>query len=862
MPIASMKSYEDGLRKRAVLGALCATLLCACGHDERLSACGGPIPREALRKTSTDGKSWILPNGRRLAPAGIHAKIGGFPAQVVINPDAPVAYVANTGYARRSVQVVDLNDGSLVQEIARAEAFYGLALDSTPGKRRLYASGGNSQLLEVYAVADGGKLSAEGQVQIGGYPAGIALSEDGKRLWVGRFLGNAIVEVDTETLAVENEISLPVRAFNLLHVPVRNELWVAAFGDRNIVVIDLGSNTVAANIDVGGNPLGLAASKLGDRVFAAVSDGDVILSIDTATRKLVGSAPAGEPTVRGEDGSVLPASSPTALALDDEDGLLFVTRAADNAVSVLSPSTLETLGSIPVGWYPTGIDVKSARLVVTNGKGVGAGPLTQYAAWAGTGKEQMTGSVSILPLAGLDLKRLSAQVEANVMRPSQVYPFHCNEPFPIPTKPEDKSPIEHIVLIARENKTYDALLSDLDAGDRDPSLLMFGKDITPNLHALAKIFTNHDNFYDDSESSTQGHDWLTAAFVNDYTERTWLEDYRGNPGFGTDPPLERGQPGFGTFFTHLLKHGVSFTDFGEVVGALGEYGGQKVVDHADLDFPGLAFDLDIKDEEKARHVAGVLVDQGKFPAFSFVLLPDDHTYGTSPGHLTPEAMVNDNDYATGLLVDRISHSPYWEKTAIFIVEDDSQIGGDHVDYHRSICVVVSPWAKRGHLSSVHTSIPSLLRTFELILALPPMNRFDALATPFWDAFSTHPDKTPYTAIPRAVPDDTNPPDGPGAALSAHMDFRGPDRNPDLGPVLEWARKGTPPAGYSAAERLKRLVQRATNSEHDETEGEADDAEEGARSDAARALLERYHMQHPERRANPPAQRAPEPDADP
>src|SRR5262249_31565068 len=152
------------------------------------------------------------------------------------------------------------------------------------------------------------------------------------------------------------------------------------------------------------------------------------------------------------------------------------------------------------------------------------------------------------------------------------------------------------------------------------------------------------------------------------------------------------------------------------------------------------------------------------------------TNGTSPGSLTPRAMISDNDYATGLLIDRISHSPEWERTAIFVVEDDSQIGADHIDYHRSIAVVASPWAKRGHTSSVHTSIPSLFRTFELILNLPPMNRYDALATPMWDAFADHADAEPFTAVPRMIPDEVNSTSAPGAALSARMDFRGPDRN--------------------------------------------------------------------------------------
>ena len=169
--------------------------------------------------------------------------------------------------------------------------------------------------------------------------------------------------------------------------------------------------------------------------------------------------------------------------------------------------------------------------------------------------------------------------------------------------------------------------------------------------------------------------------------------------------------------------------------------------------------------------------KGLLPPFVYVLLPDDHTNGTDPGDLTPESMISDNDYATGLLVDQISHSKWWSSTAIFLVEDDSQIGADHVDYHRSICLVMSPWAKHGYVSHVQTSLPSLFRTFEQILGLPPMNRYDALAPALFDVFTTKPDETPFTVLPRTVPDSDNPPTAVGASYSVLMDFRDPIATP-------------------------------------------------------------------------------------
>lgn len=768
-----------------------------------------PPPAAALLKMNEKNGPFLLPDGRALTPAGRTVKVGGFPLEVRVNPNLPVAYVDNGGYNKRAIEVVNLTTGAILQDLTEPDSFYGMQL--SPDGKHLYTSGGTTGMLEVYDVAQDGTLTASGQADINGYPSGIAVSPDAQTIYVGRYLATdgteapAVVEVDATTLAVQKTITLPMRAYALALVPQKNELYVSGFGATSIAVVDLSTGQVTATISAGSNPLGLVPSADGSHVYGTVSGDDVVISIDTTQHAIVGSEAVGEPSIAGSNGKPLPASSPTGIALDSATNKLYVTRAADNAVEVLDASTLKVLGSIPVGWYPTGVALAQSgtELVVTNGKGVGTGPLTQYSFADASGKDAMTGTVSIVDLSRVDLASASKQVLDNVLRPSTVYPFKCNGVFPVPTHPGGPTPIRHIVLIVRENKTYDTELGDLGSGDSDPSLVLFGKNITPNLHALAKMFTNHDNFYNDSETSIQGHLWLTSSFVNDYIERMWIEDYRGDPGFSdSDADLPRGQPTFGTFFLQLLKSKISFTDFGEITGIGGAYHGQSVASHIDPNFPGHFFDLAIKDQTKAAYVGTQLVDNNKFPTFAYVLLPDDHTYGTSPGKPTPESMINDNDYATGMLVDKISHSAYWKSTAIFIVEDDPQIGADHVDYHRSYCIVVSPYAKHGYTSSVHLSFPSLFRTFELILNVPPLNREDALATPFYDAFTMNADMTPYTALPRTVPDSVNSANAPGAAWSKQMDFRGPDRNPDLGAVLYWERKGYPPPRSRIARQIR------------------------------------------------------------
>ncbi len=831
---------------------LIALALAGCSGSSgahKVKACTAPPP-PAAALAPMDGKPYLLPDGRALTPTGTQTTLGGFPVQVIAHPTLPVAYVANTGYAKRSLELVSFDSGKVIQDLPRSEGFYGLAL--SPDGKRLYASGGYTGMLEVYDVAADGTLTASSQLDVGRYPGGIAVSPDGSTLWVTSYLDKAVKEIDASALTVTRKIPLSRRAYAVVYLPGRDELYVSGFGDTDLSVVDLAQGKEVASVKVGANPLGLAAAADGSRVYATVTDQDVVVSIDTKSRKVDGSVFVGEPDIAGEDNTPLPASSPSGIALDEKSGRLYVTRAADNAVAVLDASNLKTLGAIPVGWYPTDVALSGKKLVVTNAKGIGTGPLLHYGGNGDeSGKKAMQGTLSLVDLPAIDLPKLTAQVEANVRRPSTVYPFDCKGgEFPVPTTSGGKTPIEHIVLIVRENKTYDTVLGDLGTGNGDPALAMFGKKITPNLHKLASMFANHDNFYDDSECSVQGHLWLTSSFVNDYMERTWIENYRGHGGDfpDQDAAIERGQPQFGTFFTHLMKYDVDFTDFGEVVGSFGQYAGMTVLSHVDTHFPGVYFNLDYKDEDKAKEVATQLVDNGNFPPFSYVLLPNDHTKGTGANDLTPQAMINDNDYATGLLVDRISHSKYWKHTAIFLVEDDPQMGADHVEYHRSILLVISPWAKHHYTSSVHLSYPSLFRSFELILGLPPMNREDALATPVYDAFTMKPDYTPYDALPRSVADTTNGAGAAGAAWSALMDFRGPDRNPDLRDVLWWAMKGSPPKGshiaYQLAHHRPPSVQRGP--------GDPDDQLDEAGWQALRRYLARHPEIHADLRPRPAA----------
>jgi YVTN family beta-propeller protein len=809
-------------------------------------SCAGPTPAAFVPVGTANGVR-TLPGGRQLTPAGIEAPLGGFPVDVRLHPTLPVAYVMNTGYALRLVQVVDTNTGTVLQTIARPECFYGMALSADAA--HLYTAGGFAGTVDVWDVGSDGTLTAASQIPLpppagadSRYPAGIALSPDGTKLWVGEFLGEQIDEVDLTTSTVTASIPLMNRAYSLLYIPSQNQLWASGFGgsvvSNKVSVIDLSTDQVIDTLAIGPNPNGLVLSEDESKVFVSISDGDVVVAVDVATRKVTLSQTVGDPEVAGANGAPLPADSPAGLVLDPGGEKLYVVRAADNAVSILDATTLAPQAAIPVGWYPTSVAINGTKLVVLNAKGYGAGPITLAEGDPSQGKALMDGSISLVDLATADLPTLTKQVLTNVERPSTLFPFDCPG-FPVPTKVGEKSPIEHVVLIVRENKTYDTLLGDL--GDKnangDPSLVEYGENVTPNLHALARQFAHHDNFYDDSETSTQGHLWLSSSFVNDYMERDWLEDYRNHPGFSSDPDATYGEPAFGTFFTHLIANKVDFTDYGEVTGVIQP----GVLAHVDTSFPGTFFDLTVLDQTKATYVAGQIGTKGILKPFTYVLLPNDHTNGTVPGTPTPEAMIGDNDQGTGILVDAITHSKFWGSTAIFLVEDDAQIGADHIDYHRSICIVMSPWVKHGYVSHVQTSFPSLFRTFEQILGLPPMNRYDALAPALFDVFTTQPDETPFTSVPvsPAVLNMTNPPAAMGASYSALMDFRGPDRNADLGDILWWERTGAPPPGSRIAKEIARGLPPSV------APADGDDGREQAIYEAGWNALYAYLDAHPE-----------------
>jgi hypothetical protein len=363
--------------------------------------------------------------------------------------------------------------------------------------------------------------------------------------------------------------------------------------------------------------------------------------------------------------------------------------------------------------------------------------------------------------------------------------------FALPLEGGASEPLKYVFLVVRENKTYDAVLGDLPGTNGKPELAVFGGKLTPNLLALATRFSNLDNFYSNAEQSIQGHEWTTTSAANDYVEKSWLTAWgRSTRSISAYSSLGNGLdhlalPLSKTIFQLLDEANIVYHNYGEAV----NIGGAKI--SLDVDYPGVFFGLGIPDVEKIAYVIGNLQGKDKtfkLEPFSYIGLPNDHTAGTKPGYPTPASMIADNDEATGRLIDALSHSPYWGQSIVFIIEDDPSDGGDHVELHRSPCVVVSPWVKAGYVSSVHYDYPSLYRTITHLFGVGPMNLNDAHAAAMVDLFASKPDLRPFTFIPRVQPIETNSVDAPLAEESDRIDFSRPDQAP-LGRILWKAMRG-------------------------------------------------------------------------
>ena len=388
-----------------------------------------------------------------------------------------------------------------------------------------------------------------------------------------------------------------------------------------------------------------------------------------------------------------------------------------------------------------------------------------------------------------DLERYSRQVYANTpLTQEKMDQAHADPDSPIPLRVGDPSPIKYVFYIIKENRTYDQVLGDMPEGNGDSSLCLFPEIVTPNQHALAREFVLFDNFYVDAEVSADGHNWSMGAYATDYVEKSWPTLYGGRGGiydFEGGHPIA--SPSDGYLWDNCLRNGVTFRSYGEFV-----LNGREEGDSMKASVPSLeghvapfyrGYDMNYSDLDRYRAWKAefdAYDANGGLPEFQIIRLPNNHTQGTRKGKPTPKAYAAENDLAAGLIIERISQSRYWPEAAVFILEDDAQNGPDHVDAHRSIAFVASPFAKRGAVDQGFYSTSGLLRTMELILGLPPMSQYDAAATPLHAAFSSRPDFTPYLHRPATYNlKEVNVAGAYGQQRSGELDLSKEDSAPDI-----------------------------------------------------------------------------------
>jgi YVTN family beta-propeller protein len=559
-----------------------------------------------------------------------------------------------------------------------------------------------------------------------------------------------------------------------------------------VSVIDLASGQQVRQIAVGLHPSSMALSPDRSKLFVTNSNSDSVSVIDTGQNRVL-------KTISVKAAPRLPlGSTPTALAVAHDGSRLFITMGGLNAVDVIDVASGKQLGMIPVGWYPAAIQVASAnKLIVANLKGIGSRapdvgfPQFNFGAAAvdleggkGYNSHDDLGTVSIIPMP--DASRLSLDtlaVARNTHLPDMLaaaLPQQKDRVVPVPTAPGETSVFKHVVYIIKENRTYDSVFGDMPEGNGEPKLCLFPRKVSPNHHALAEQFVLFDNLYCNGALSAEGHMWTDQGITTDYTERSSGGWGRSYPFEGSDP-LAFASTGF--IWDEVIRKGMSFRDYGEFVDYptrvesregspdawrrnlfLDATTGSKTADviaethlhtlrpYLSPDFAG--FDLSIPDVQRAKVFLKDFDEfekKGEMPAFTLMLLGTDHNAGIRPGFPTPSAMIADNDLALGEVVERISKSQFWRNTVIFVVEDDPQSGLDHVDGHRTVGLVLSPYTRRHAVDSTFYNQTSMLRTMELILGLSPLTPFDLMSNPMTAAFQSTPDLTPYTALPNEVP---------------------------------------------------------------------------------------------------------------
>ena len=840
------------------------------------------------------GAALITPVNQIVTPAGTQLDLPGMrPNALALSPDGKLLVTAGLTH---ELVAVDPGTGKILQHVPlpsdqaqeaapvsseilspddRAQlSFTGLAF--SPDGSRIYMANVNGDI-KIFSVGPNENVSplfsiglppANAPQRTNEIPAGIAVSRDGKKIYVALNLSNRVAELDAATGKVLRIWDTGVAPYDV--VLAGQKLYVSNWGGRrpdansltgpagrgmlvrvddrsianegSVTVIHLDA-TNQTEILTGLHACALALSPNGKYLAVANAGSDTVSALNTRNDEIIETL-----CTRQNPGDPFGAQ-PDALTFDSSGKKLFVANGTQNAVAVFQfrPGNSTLLGLIPVGWFPGGIayDASRKQICVANLKNLATEkekPRPGFGRVPGFNSKQYAGSLSFVPVPSskelaTDTHIALAGLRYPLLVQAKLPPRENQSPQPVPERVGEPSVFQHVIYIIKENRSYDQVLGDVANGNGNADLCVFGQRVTPNQHRFTQDFVLLDNTYCCSVLSADGHQWTDTGIATDYMEREFAGFPRSYPagGAGLDGKDALAYSPAGFIWNNALAHGKSVRDFGEFAssvsgwkdpahkgkprfldyyhGFLKDSDDQRIGCEPDLEAirPFLAtntvgWDLDVPDVVRsARFIQEFKQDEqsGNLPNLTIIWLPNDHTSGMKPGSPKPASQVADNDLAFGQIVDTVSHSQFWTNTCIFAIEDDPQNGWDHVSGYRTTAYVISPYTKRHTEVGTQYNQTSLLRTMELMLALPPMNQLDATATPMSDCFTTTPDFTAYTALTNTVPlDDMNPPSHRNldaqarkdAYVSARLPLEKPDQCPEdvLNRILWRSVMGTKP----------------------------------------------------------------------
>ena len=759
---------------------------------------GLQVNAQSLKEIESNRVS--LMNGWKLSPVGKMLPVGDLPLNIAVSSSGKMLAVTNNGQSDQSIHLIDPEKMEVLDSVVIAKGWLGLTFSKD--EKFLYASGGNDNWITKYQIKD--KKLVPNDTLIFGKPwpnlisiAGIAVDDQKQLLYAVTKENNSLYIFDIKEKKVKKQIPLGGEGYTCLLSNDCKTLYITCWGCNKVILFDTQKQLVTGSIVVGDNPNDLCLSKNGKYLYVAnANDNSVSLvsleknrEIEILNSALYPNAPSG--------------STPNSIALSQDEKTLYIANADNNCLAVFDvskPGSSTSKGFIPTGWYPTCVRVVKNTIFVANGKGLtskanpyGPNPTSRkedVAYQKGTKKE-----IKVQYIGGLfrgTLQSITNPTENQLSIYSQA--VYNNTPYtkekemlsegeagnPIPGKVGDVSPIKHVFYIIKENRTYDQVLGDMPEGNGDSALVLFGRKITPNQHALAKQFVLLDNFYVDGEVSADGHNWTMGAYATDYLEKNWPSSYGSRGGFYPgEGAREIANNKNGFLWDFCKRFGVTYRSYAEFISD-SKAAIPALIDHFCPTYT--EWDLSVRDTVRFyqwKRDFDSLLAAGKVPQLNTLRFGNDHTEGLSRGKTTPLAHAADNDLAVGLFVEYLSHSPIWNESVVFIIEDDAQNGPDHVDAHRSTAYVAGGFVKKEFVDHTMYSTSSMLRTIELILGLPPMSQYDASAEPMWRCFNktaTHP---PFKSLPNLIDLNLkNTATNKLSRLSEKFNFSQEDRVPD------------------------------------------------------------------------------------